>query len=206
MRGEACYQKLVDVCRALGVVTSEDPYPTWQTATVPVVVAPLFVLYDYAFRPAGTFTKEKALSVAASAGVVCTDKYFLHPDPYPTREDWCRARLAYTRNRLACLNGMSTVLVNHWPLHREPTQILRHPEFGLWCGTDQTARWRIEYNAKAWCTDTCTSLAPSSSPASTWRKCRWNTRGSGNLSGHAATGCVKCYPVYRIKAPKRLRI
>jgi len=43
---------------------------------------------------------------------------------------------------------MSTVLVNHWPLHREPTQILRHPEFGLWCGTDQTARWRIEYNAK----------------------------------------------------------
>ena len=106
MRGEACYQKLVDVCRAPGVVTSEDPYPTWQTATVPVVIAPLFVLYDYTFRPAGTFTKEEALSVAASAGVVCTDEYFLHPDPYPTREDWCRARLAYTRNRLACLNGV----------------------------------------------------------------------------------------------------
>ena len=106
LRGEARYQKLVDVCRALGVVTSEDPYPTWQTATVPVVIAPLFVLYDYTFRPAGTFTKEEALSVAASAGVVCTDEYFLHPDPYPTREDWCRARLAYTQNRLACLNGV----------------------------------------------------------------------------------------------------
>ena len=57
-------------------------------------------------------------------------------------------RLAYTRNRLACLNGVPTVLVNHWPLHRETTQILRHPEFGLWCGTDQSARWHIEYNAK----------------------------------------------------------
>ena len=30
---------------------------------------------------------DEALSVAASAGVVCTDEYFLHPDPYPTRED-----------------------------------------------------------------------------------------------------------------------
>ena len=148
LRGEARYQKLVDVCRALGVVTSEGPYPRWQTATGPVVIAPPFVLYDYTFRPAGTFTKEEALSVAVSAGVVCTDEYFLHPDPYPTREDWCRARLAYTRNRLACLNGVPTVLVNHWPLHREPTQVLRHPEFGLWCGTDQTARWHIEYNAK----------------------------------------------------------
>lgn len=76
------------------MVTSEDPYPTWQAATVPVVIAPLFVLYDYTFRPAGTFTKEEALSVEASAGVVCTDEYFLHPDPHPTREDRCRARLA----------------------------------------------------------------------------------------------------------------
>ena len=77
LRGEARYQKLVDVCRALGVVTPEDPYPTWQTATAPVVIAPLFVLYDHTFRPAGTFTKEEALSVAASAGVVCTEEYFL---------------------------------------------------------------------------------------------------------------------------------
>ena len=60
-----------------GVVTPEDPYPTWQTATAPVVIAPLFVLYDHTFRPAGTFTKEEALSVAASAGVVCTEEYFL---------------------------------------------------------------------------------------------------------------------------------
>ena len=44
------------------------------------------------------------------------------------------------------------------------------------------------------------------SPASASRKCRWDTRGSGKLGGHAATGCVKCYPVYRIKAPKRPRI
>ena len=52
--GEAHCQKLVDVCGVLGVVTLEGPYPRWQTATGPVVIAPPFVLYDYTFRPAGT--------------------------------------------------------------------------------------------------------------------------------------------------------
>ena len=42
--------------------------------------------------------------------------------------------------------------------------------------------------------------------ASAPRKCRWDTRGSGKLSGHAAAGCVRCYPVYPIETPKRLRI
>lgn len=54
LRGEARYQKLVDVCGVLGVVTLEGPYLRWQTATGPVVIAPPFVLYDYTFRPAGT--------------------------------------------------------------------------------------------------------------------------------------------------------
>ena len=40
LRGEAGCQKLVDVYRAPGVATLEDAYPTWQTATGPVVVAP----------------------------------------------------------------------------------------------------------------------------------------------------------------------
>jgi hypothetical protein len=44
---------------------------------------------------------------------------------------------------------MPTVLVNHWPLTELPLRILRHPEFALWCGTTQTARWHLEHEAAA---------------------------------------------------------
>lgn len=148
LRGEERYRYLVDTLRALGVVTPEDPYPVWEGPGGPVVVAPLFVLYDYTFRPDGTYTKEEALHVAHEAGVVATDEYLLHPDPYHSREAWCRARLAYTRSRLDRIDpALPTVLVNHFPLVREPTRILRHPEFALWCGTESTADWHVRYRA-----------------------------------------------------------
>nr|WP_308252962.1 hypothetical protein [Pseudonocardia sp. ICBG601] len=54
----------------------------------PVVVASLFVPYDYSFLPAGTSTPEEGLAAAHAAGVVCTDEYLLHPDPYATRAEW----------------------------------------------------------------------------------------------------------------------
>ena len=53
LRGEERYRHLVEVCRGLGVVTPEDPYPIWPGEDGPVVVVPLFVLYDYSFRPDG---------------------------------------------------------------------------------------------------------------------------------------------------------
>ena len=61
LRGEARYRHLVELCRELGASTPEDPYPVWRGAGGPVTVAPLFVLYDYTFRPAGTHTKREAL-------------------------------------------------------------------------------------------------------------------------------------------------
>lgn len=149
-RGEARYRQLVEVCRRLGVATPEDPYPVWVGDGGPVVVAPLFVLYDYSWRPGGAATKETALEIAHEAGVVCTDEYVLHPDPYPSRDAWCRARVAVTERRLAaCDPSLATVLVNHFPLVREPTRVLRHPEFALWCGTDLTADWPRRFRATA---------------------------------------------------------
>ena len=53
-------------------------------------------------RP-GCTTKEEGLAYAHGTGVVCTDEFLLHPDPYPTREAWCRARVAETERRLAAL-------------------------------------------------------------------------------------------------------
>ncbi|MEU6171357.1 metallophosphoesterase [Streptantibioticus parmotrematis] len=148
--GAERYAHLVEVCRALGVVTPEDPYPLWPDADGPVAVAPLFVLYDYTFRAPGTATKQESLAAAYAAGVVCTDEHFLRPDPHEGLDDWCRERVAYTERRLAELPPhVRTVLIGHWPLLRHPTEILRYPEFAQWCGTELTADWHRRFRATA---------------------------------------------------------
>ncbi|WP_340384095.1 metallophosphoesterase [Streptomyces sp. SS7] len=148
LRGEARYRSLVELCRSLGVLTPEDPYVQWPGPDGPVVIAPLFLLYDYSFLPPGATGTADALTRAEKAGVVATDEFLLHSDPYPDRAAWCRARLEYTRERLdACPSDLPTVLVNHFPLVREPTRILRYPEFALWCGTTATHDWHRRYRA-----------------------------------------------------------
>jgi len=146
LRGTARYEHLVDLCRDLGVLTPEDPYPVWDGAGGPVAVAPLFLLYDYSFLPAGCRTKEEGLAYAHGTGVVCTDEYLLHPDPYPSREAWCRARVAATERRLEEMpDDLPLVLVNHYPLHRHPTEVLWYPEFAMWCGTTLTHDWHRRF-------------------------------------------------------------
>ena len=148
LRGEERYQHIVSICRGLGVLTPEDPYPVWRGPGGPVVIAPLFLLYDYTFLPAGTSTKEEGLAKAYEVGVVCTDEMLLHPDPYPSRDAWCRERVELTRRRLAELPPeLPTILVNHFPLERHPTNILRYPVFAMWCGTELTADWHREFRA-----------------------------------------------------------
>ncbi|XVQ89308.1 metallophosphoesterase family protein [Microbispora siamensis] len=148
LRGDARYRRLVEVCRSLEVTTPEDPYPVWEGAGGPVVIAPLFVLYDYTFRTPGVRTAEEALALAYETGVVCSDEMFLHPDPYPSRQAWCAARLEETERRLSDLpDGLPAILVNHYPLVREPTRILRYPQFAIWCGTEATADWHLRFRA-----------------------------------------------------------
>ncbi len=150
VRGVARYEALVAMCRAIGVLTPEDPYAQWEGAGGPVLIAPLFLGYDYTFRPQGCDTKEQALAYAHSTGIVCTDEFYLHPDPYPTREAWCQARVAETEARLAaCDPSVPLVLVNHYPLVREPMRVLRYPEFAQWCGTESTADWHTRFNTAA---------------------------------------------------------
>ncbi|MEV7680657.1 MULTISPECIES: metallophosphoesterase [unclassified Streptomyces] len=148
LRGEKRYLHLVELCRELGIATPEDPYPVWRGAGGPVVVAPLFVLYDYSFLAPGATTMEESLRVATEAGIVGSDEYFLHPDPYEGRDAWCRARVAETERRLSALDpSLRTVLVNHFPLVREPTRVLYYPEFAQWCGTELTADWHVRFRA-----------------------------------------------------------
>ncbi|TDB77421.1 metallophosphoesterase [Micromonospora sp. KC723] len=149
LRGQARYAHLVRRCRALGVVTPEDEYPVWRGPGGPALVAPLFLLYDYSWRPEG-LDRAAALAEAYRIGIVCTDELLLHPDPYPSRQEWSAARVAETARRLDAREpGLPTVLVNHWPLVRDPTRVLRYPIFAQWCGTEATADWHRRFAAAA---------------------------------------------------------
>ena len=115
-----------------------------------IVVAPLFLLYDYTFDPHGASTTEEGLAMAYDAGVVCADEVLLDPDPYPSRAASCRARVEETEQRLLRLDPtLPTVLVNHLALARDSTRWLRYPEFAQSCGTEATADWHKRVRAIA---------------------------------------------------------
>lgn len=149
-RGEGRYQQLVEICQSLGVITPEDEYPVWPGADGErVVLAPLFLLYDYSYVKPG-WTKAQALAEAYEAGVVCTDEFLLHPDPYPSREAWCRARVERTAERLAAVPAdCRTVLIAHFPLRQDLAVLPAIPLFKLWCGTTLTEDWHRRFRAAA---------------------------------------------------------
>jgi 3',5'-cyclic AMP phosphodiesterase CpdA len=147
-RGESRYRHLVEICRRFGVITPEDPYPIWEGEGGPLTIAPLFVLYDYTFGRNIAPTKEESLALAQEAGVVCSDEFLLHPDPFPSREEWCHTRVRETERRLTeCDPDIPTVLVNHFPLIPDVTRALWHPEFAQWCGTVHTSDWHRRFRA-----------------------------------------------------------
>lgn len=149
LRGEAKYRRLIQICRDFSVLTPEDPYVTWPGESEPYVLAPLFLLYDYSFRPAHV-AAEEALNWAAEMDIVCTDEIVLHPDPYPTREAWCAARCRLTEARLDAVVGKGQiVLINHFPLRYELAYLPRIPRFSLWCGTRRTEHWHQRYPVAA---------------------------------------------------------
>ena len=149
-RGVERYARYVEALQALGVDTPDDPYPVWDGPGGPAVVAPIFTLYDYGFAAHLGATTAERLERAKAARVVAVDEYMLDPAPHPSREAWCAARVAATEARLGALDpALPTILVSHWPLHEHPTEILRHPEFALWCGTPRTADWHERFGAVA---------------------------------------------------------
>ncbi len=148
-RGQAKYEQLVEVCRTRGVVTPEDDYPVWNVSGERFLVAPLFLLYDYTFRP-DHVPVEHAVAWAAQSGVRCADEELLHATPYPTREAWCEARCRLTEIRLERAQratGLRTILVNHYPLKRCLAQLPAIPRFQIWCGTRRTEDWHTRFRA-----------------------------------------------------------
>lgn len=148
LRGEARYQRLVARCRQLGVITPEDPYLRWPGEGPPCVIAPLFLLYDYSFRP-DDVPASYALQWAMEEGLVCQDEYVLHHEPYPSKIAWCEARCAATEARLREIPAeCQTILVNHFPLRRDHAILPLIPRFSIWCGTRRTEEWHLRYRAR----------------------------------------------------------
>lgn len=139
-RGVAKYEQFVAICRDFGTLTPEDDYPVATFGERAVRIAPMFLLYDYSFRP-DDVPLERAVAWAREAGVGCSDEALLSPAPYPSRVAWCEARCNETFARLSSAPPMPTVLVNHFPLLERLAVLPRIPRFALWCGTRRTHNW-----------------------------------------------------------------
>ena len=147
-KGQERYEELVAICRTFDVLTPEDDYVRWPDAPDTVIV-PMFLLFDYSFRPADV-TRADAVGWARETGVVSGDELMLSSAPWPTRDAWCHARCDWTLARLERLpQDTRTVLVNHWPLRHDLARPPRVPRFSLWSGTDRTEDWGERFRARA---------------------------------------------------------
>ncbi|MFO0945786.1 MAG: metallophosphoesterase [Planctomycetota bacterium] len=148
-RGVDRYETMVAMCRRAGVLTPEDPYAIFHDGTKDLVLAPLFLLYDYSFAPDGR-SPEEAVLWALESGIVCADERYLHADPFNSRADWCRARCDDAERRLIEVEklGLPTVLINHFPLRRDLAVLPRVPRFLVWCGTQVTENWHVRFRAE----------------------------------------------------------
>ncbi len=146
-RGEEKYQKLISICRDYAVYTPEDPYPLWEGEGGQHYLVPLFLLYDYSFRP-DHIPRKRAVAWACESGIMCTDEYLLDPSPHRSRPEWCRARCEYSEKRLEDIpNGIPLILINHFPLKEDLVRLVRIPRFSIWCGTHRTESWHLQFKA-----------------------------------------------------------
>ena len=145
LQGQAKYNRLVATCREYGVSTPEDDYVIWAGGNTRHLIAPLFLLYDYSFRPEN-IPREKAIEWAADGGTRCSDEYYLNPTPYKTRDEWCHARLRYTEDRLQQVSPETPlILINHFPFRQDLIRLKHIPRFSIWCGTRCTEDWHTRF-------------------------------------------------------------
>jgi predicted phosphodiesterase len=148
-RGQAKYDRMVAICRSRGVLTPEDEYVIWDGPHERFLIAPLFLLYDYTFRP-DHIAPEDAVAWAGESGIKCADEQLLFPDPYPSRPAWCAARCESSARRLEraiAATGLRTILINHFPLKHQLARLPAIPRFQVWCGTRRTEDWHTRFHA-----------------------------------------------------------
>lgn len=145
--GEAKYLSQVAICREFGVLGPEDDYVVFPHAECPHLLVPMFLLYDYSFRP-DEISLEEALDWAWEEHISCADERYLSPTPFADISSWCAARCDNTEKRLAALtDDLPRILINHFPLRRDLAVLPRIPRFSLWCGTRRSEDWHLRFNA-----------------------------------------------------------
>jgi predicted phosphodiesterase len=153
-RGEKKYEQCVAIAREHRVWTPEDEFQIWaDDEGRKCLICPIFTLYDYSFRPDEiTGGETEALKWAKEEGLEATDQHLLHPDPYPSRSDWCMQLVSRAEKRLqhAVSQHPSTPLIitAHWPLRHDLVHLPSIPRFSIWCGTKATEDWHTRFNAK----------------------------------------------------------
>ena len=150
LRGQERYLRLVESCRRLGVITPEDPCPVWDGAGGPVrdrAAVPALRLLLPARR---RHDQGRGPGPGLPGGRGVHRREIPAPRPVSEPGGVVPGPGGATERRLAELDpGMPNVLVNHFPLVREPTRVLRYPVFAQWCGTIRTAHWHVRFNAAA---------------------------------------------------------
>jgi predicted phosphodiesterase len=148
-QGVARYEALVALARSFNVLTPEDPFPVWPEMVLgkPCTIALLFALYDFSFAPVPA---EAVADWAAQELIFAQDDRLLSPAPFASVAEWCHARVATSEQRLGAIpESHTTVLVNHYPLHRDHVILPRVPRYAPWCGTLKTKGWAERYRAAA---------------------------------------------------------
>jgi 3',5'-cyclic AMP phosphodiesterase CpdA len=144
----AKYESLVAIARRRGVATPEDPFVAWPPTGD--IIAPIFTLYDYSFRPSG-IALEDVVAWAAELRNVAADEHLISPAPLSGMAEWCARRCEATEERLEreVPPGVRTILAGHYPLRQDLVRIPRIPRFTPWCGTTRTEDWHLRFNARA---------------------------------------------------------
>lgn len=150
-RGEDKYNECVETARQFRVFSPEDDFVLWEGQGGPAVVAPIFTLYDYSFKP-DDVTIAGAVPWAREQNIEATDEHLLHPDPYASRQAWCHALVRKFEAKLEAAKTQypdaPLIIANHWPLRKDLVYLLRIPRFVIWCGTTLTEDWHRRFNAK----------------------------------------------------------
>ena len=89
---------------------------------------------------------------AREMNIEATDEFLLHPDPYPSRQEWCKNLVQKFEAKLedakARFPEVPLIIANHWPLREDLVTLKFIPRFSIWCGTRLTADWHQRFNAK----------------------------------------------------------
>ena len=191
LAGGALYERLVQIARGHGVITPEDPYPVVDHRDGAVLIAPLFLLYDYSFRPPHV-GRDEVVGWARQDGAVCSDEFVLHPDPYPDRESWCAARCEAAASRLAaCPADLPKVLVNHFRSKNSTPCCPASPASRRGAEPAVPVVGTAASTPARWCTATSTSAAPGGWTECRSRRYRSAIRGSGIAGAGSTPTCAK---------------